>query len=556
MTTARHGIALRSPWYIGERAGFDRFAPRAPAPAIQKYDRDDFADRIVEDPRASLQFDRDDRWSFTMPRASGQGGTLRERLTSRQVVHTPLRKLYQPSHQRFYAVTIELFCDVAGLPRLPRHDDSRVSFVVRRLRTRTKEGVEPGQVRQLAKAAAEHFIRYGYPAGGPAPEDDVASDVVGLLPLHPEDEPRRVAFEAENGPLLDKVGLSSVLEGWYVGSDGRGRWMRVPGADELPEDEPQPGEERPPDRLTEDEQEAELPMWRILASAQACERAETRSIWFGVVPTYSGDLDRAGLPRFDERATYVLQCVARRPRPAPHQHCPPDVAWSGHSRPYRLAAFFDPVGTAQRTVHVKLPDFRTLEAHAGRPRPTAGGGGGVRFERPPGSQLPPSKLGEIPKVSPPGSGPKPTGATAEICSFSIELITIVAIFVLYLFLPIVVIAFQLWWLLLLKFCWPRPGDVGQLLSALGSGSLSSIDDLGTADRATLNELLGVRDTDAPGDPDDPQNVIASLNSAAELAGSDADRKRLVADLVEDLVISSQPEPTPPAPTSLPADPLC
>ena len=46
--------------------------------------------------------------------------------------------------------------------------------------------------------------------------------------------------------------------------------------------------------------------------------------------------------------------------------------------------------------------------------------------------------------------PKPPGAA--ICSFSIPLITIVANFVLRLFLPIVIFVFQLWWMLALRFC--------------------------------------------------------------------------------------------------------
>lgn len=41
-----------------------------------------------------------------------------------------------------------------------------------------------------------------------------------------------------------------------------------------------------------------------------------------------------------------------------------------------------------------------------------------------------------------------------ICFFSIPLITIIASFVLNLFLPIVVLLFNLWFLLALRFCIP------------------------------------------------------------------------------------------------------
>ena len=43
---------------------------------------------------------------------------------------------------------------------------------------------------------------------------------------------------------------------------------------------------------------------------------------------------------------------------------------------------------------------------------------------------------------------------AASCSFSIPLITIIALFVLNLFLPIVVFIFNLWFLLVLRFCIP------------------------------------------------------------------------------------------------------
>jgi hypothetical protein len=56
----------------------------------------------------------------------------------------------------------------------------------------------------------------------------------------------------------------------------------------------------------------------------------------------------------------------------------------------------------------------------------------------------------------PAAGFPPGGSLggSEVCSFSIPLITIVAMFVFSLFLPIVVLVFQLWFLLALKFCIP------------------------------------------------------------------------------------------------------
>lgn len=46
------------------------------------------------------------------------------------------------------------------------------------------------------------------------------------------------------------------------------------------------------------------------------------------------------------------------------------------------------------------------------------------------------------------------GAGAAICTFAFELFFLVAFFLFLMFLPIVVLAFQLWWMLALRFCIP------------------------------------------------------------------------------------------------------
>jgi hypothetical protein len=69
----------------------------------------------------------------------------------------------------------------------------------------------------------------------------------------------------------------------------------------------------------------------------------------------------------------------------------------------------------------------------------------VRFVAPPGSSLTFGVSGGMPT----GGGVLPGGLT---CFWAIPLITIVAYFLLNLFLPIVVLVFGLWWMLLLKFC--------------------------------------------------------------------------------------------------------
>lgn len=79
----------------------------------------------------------------------------------------------------------------------------------------------------------------------------------------------------------------------------------------------------------------------------------------------------------------------------------------------------------------------------------------------------------------------------QICSFSIPLITIVARFLLSIFLPIVVIIFKLWWMLLLKLCIPPSVGFDAKLEAAADleGSFSAGADLSVEVKAELEVAL-------------------------------------------------------------------
>jgi hypothetical protein len=475
-----HPMALRSPWYACERNGIDRFDERAASPVIQKFDSPEYVRQVVADPSASLRFGARDVWTFPVPRrAADPLASFRDRLSPYRLASSTLLKLYQPSHDRFYSVAVELFCDTPGLPRPGPDDDVRVRFVVRRLVTTTgTSAAAVAAVQALVRAAADVLYGTPFPEAGKGvgntpvdPSSEQVEDIAGIFGVEAgeteEEQARHQQFEADNHELIEQAELSRQLQGWYVDAAGVGSWQPVPGPDDLPVAGA----------------ELELPMWRVPGAA--CPGSDgscvpQRSLWFGAVPTFSGDLDAAGRPRLDDRTTYVLQCVARRARPG----CPPLESRSATSRPYRVAAFLDPAGTANQRVHVRMPDFAALAAQAAEGGPT----GGVVFERPPRSQLPVGPLGEVPTSV---LGP-PAGDASESCSFSIELITIVASFVLGLFLPVVVFAFQLWWMLLLKFCWPRSTDAGNVLAALASGPITGLSAAGLGD--DLGRMLGA-DTD-------------------------------------------------------------
>jgi hypothetical protein len=195
-------------------------------------------------------------------------------------------------------------------------------------------------------------------------------------------------------------------------------------------------------------------MWQLPARPDDCAPAQTRSLWFGIVPTFSADTDAAtARPKLDDRSIYRLCCFVRQPR---EPGCPPKLFWSEPTAAFRLASFYDPQGTKNRRVSITMPDFRTLSVRAGEQQ----GPGGVEIVRPPGSQL---KF-DSDNGKPVNVNPKNFGSETSRCTFAIELLMIVAMFLFSLFLPVVVFLFQLWWLLLLRFCFPRPGLTLQLLA--------------------------------------------------------------------------------------------
>jgi hypothetical protein len=133
--------------------------------------------------------------------------------------------------------------------------------------------------------------------------------------------------------------------------------------------------------------------------------------------------------------------------------CPDGVFWSVPTRPYKLASHFDLTGTSNQPVTVQLPDLNELAAQAGQPKM-----GGVGFAKPKGSLL----------ISGDADG-KPIkpglSSSFEICFFPIPLITIVATFVFNIFLPVIMLIFQLWWMLALKLCIPPSLDVAAGINA-------------------------------------------------------------------------------------------
>jgi hypothetical protein len=224
-------------------------------------------------------------------------------------------------------------------------------------------------------------------------------------------------------------GVSVAIEGWFAQAAGPG----APG---------QRGEWRTLTDATADISSGEqtYPLFALVPDPRLKDHdAAGRTMYYGVVPTQDLQHDLAGQPHFDDLSTYEIRCFVREHHPCPGRtarlpDCHGPLTWSRASTAFRLAAAFDVLGSANRPVTIKMPDLRDLAAQAAlRPR---------------------GKLSPVHFVQPQHMSPDGTMGGAAICSFSIPLITIIALFVLNLFLPVVVFLFQLWFLLVLRFCIP------------------------------------------------------------------------------------------------------
>ncbi len=523
MTTSQHQYALLSPWYQRVRDEVNVLATAARQPAIQKYVKADFTQRLVADPRDSIAFDPvEDSWTYSVPIGAvpGKVPTKRQGLSGRIQVHSGLRKLYQPSHERFYTVVVELVCDEPGFPLASKSDGLTVGFVVRRIVTGF--GGRDSDLRDLARKVTDNLAAAETKSSFPDADDFLG--VSSLVQLETAIDDDRDEFLLANADLIASAAITTTRQMWAHDEEGTFSWLPVqkqePGAAPAPP-RVHVGDPEPPTELS-------LPMWRLPAS-DTCEAAGHRSLWFGVVPTYSSDRDGSGAPRFDDESTYFIQCFVRKDPPRGHEHCPPQIWWSDETRPYRLAAFFDPEGTKNRSVRVKLPDLRSLAARAG-----GANGGGVEFERPPRSALQFGPAGKTPTTG------TTNNTSTEICTFAIELPTIVAMFLFSLFLPIVVFIFQLWWLLLLRFCWPPKAEVIVALQAFfATNPPVPVTDGPT--RRAIGDLFGVTE-------DDGQAVIDRTGSAGTA--------RTVLHDVVGATLSPPPDPVVPEPEPKPDDPLC
>lgn len=434
-----HPWKLVAPWYRWQRPGDPRTG-RSSRPVFQKYASASFMEEFLAEPQRSLKFLAEDAVHKVVA-----GKANKYSLADVHLEPTDLRKIFLPTHGRFYLVVCELHCDTAGFPRVGRDAVCQAGFVVRR-----RAVAAPPAARKEAAGALLDF------AAAEAKINAVASL---SSPMSKKSPGLTVAAAEEQAfvrlrDIIAKHRIKVELQGWVPsGLPGIGAWTEV--------------EETP-----EETSETIYPLYPLIPDpARRDHSAAGRTIWFGLLPAGGAETDPAGIPRFDERSLYEVRCFVRRhdpccPKQPGRRDCRGPLTWSLPTERFQLAPHFDLDGTNLRPVTVQLPDLEALKAQASAL--PFGAAAGVRMVSPPKSAMEFTVDGvEVTSAGVEG---------AAICSFAIPLITIVASFVLRLFLPIVVIAFGLWFLLRLKFCIPPAVSIDAgLVAALDADIKAGID---------------------------------------------------------------------------------
>ena len=458
-----HPWVLVAPWYRWPRAGVPS-SGRGTAPVFQKFSSDTFVLDFLADPQHSLQFDdevdRVQRLEVTALPLLGnkltslftpkdKNNNRRPFLTS---LHpTEMRKIYLDTHSRHYLVVCELHCDVAGFPRANAQEVCQAGMVVRRRALSYPQSAQT-EARSIvtdlvAVESALSALAMSAPGGdcGCGPGKHLAVRLRSLFkvskPSLPALEEKRAQLTARLAAWRGSSGAAWMVDGWIAGDRDRiGSWQLV-------EDEPQ------------DLLESWLPMWPLIADpTKPGHDATGRTIYYGVLPTASFDTDPYGKARFDSATTYEIRCFVRRHDPRCPRGDAPDchgeLVWSRPTESYRLAPHFDLQGTSNRPVTIQMPDLAELAAQA-RSKPPIGKFSPVKIVQ---------QQSLAPKVKDSVCKDGDMGGPA-ICFISIPLITIVALFVFNIFLPIVVLVFGLWFLLAFKFCIPPKIALDVVLAA-------------------------------------------------------------------------------------------
>ncbi len=450
-----HKWYLVGPWYRWHSEE-DPHGNKRSRPILQKYPDSDLVEQFLKNPQHSLKYLDEDQ-------------TAAKR-----------RKIFLDTHSRFYLVVCALHCDSVGFPKVKRDRVCEAGFVVRRRQTPIPEDLKPevesllrdiayqkarlkkvqGKRKQAASGGLGNRLRQGVDSAIACSKQGAGEKFGARL-----NQSRQTLSK-----LLLEAGVETVVEGWRQSAANVGNWIRQD--DETPETV----------------SERIYPLYPLIPdAADAAHPSGQQSLWYGLLPVGSAAVDADANPQFDDRSVYEVRCFVRHHRPQcpktnERNDCKGDLVWSSATEAYQLAPHFDLLGTSNRTTTIQAPDLRALQEQVEDPNFQMGQGLGMAIATPPGSGLPiETDADGNPKAGTPSAYP-------SICFFAIPLITIVAMFLLRLFLPIVVFLFGLWFLLRLKLCILPTVDIdlGAELDAGLEGELALQADLDLAVKARLD----------------------------------------------------------------------
>lgn len=508
-----HPWALVGPWYRSDSIGGVPANGRSPRPILQKYAAPSFVDEFLKEPQRSLKFVAED---FLNKLSLDRFKLVTQDLPSDQM------KLFLDAHSRFYLVVCELHCLTAGFPSVQRDKVCQAGFVVRRYRANVSESgrqaindvmVKRGELKtKMLKLVDAGATQSKNALGWAGNVVDKFTDQLAelrnkkLLQLQGEWQ--------ESGESLKQLSLqhqvTMALQGWKPGDlKGTGRWTEVDAAPQVLE-------------------EQFYPLYPLIPDPnEQGHSASGKTLWFGVIPTASADVDEKGDPRFDENGLYEARCFVRRHRPCCPKgvktpDCQGELVWSQPTDSYRLASFYDLEGCGHRAITIRLPDLQALKDQASRGVPA-----NVRMSAPEKSMLKFTTDGmELPTVD----GSQPIRPGMQICFFPIPLITIVALFVFRLFLPIVIFMFGLFFMLKIKFCIPPTisfdADLAADLKVLGpdfsvsiqlklDASVSGMISLGGINYSSVAEVENALKAQIDADPSLDPHLKDGLKSQLE-----------------------------------------
>ena len=446
-----HPWVLVAPWYRWPRAGVAS-SGRTTAPAFQKFASDRWIADFIADPQHSLKFlpgvDEVSEVKLVeapapvatdligkIPALFPKNAAGDDKPSVASLHPTGMRKIYLDTHSRHYLVVCELHCDLAGFPSPQAREVCQAGLVVRRRWLSYPQAAKP-QARAIVKSlvAVEAAIADQTGQGCSCGNRRTLTARLRALfrlskPSLPELTHKRAELYGQLEAWRSASGAQWVREGWVPGAQERiGSWRVV--------------EEEPQDLV-----EHWLRMWPLFPDpANPGHDATGRTIYYGVLPTASFDTDTFGKARFDAETTYEIRCFVRRHDPrCPRGEAPDchgELIWSRATERYRLAPQFDLQGTSNRPTTIQMPNLAELAAQA--------------------TQKPLGKFSPVKVIQPQALAPDVVDGVCtsgrmggqSICFISIPLITIVALFVFNIFLPIVVFVFGLWFLLAFKLCIP------------------------------------------------------------------------------------------------------